>query len=547
MASIAHFFDANRFMSATGGATSASIAFYYSGTLNPAPVFTDVALTTPAANPYPVAFGDIVPALYLQPNVSYRRIITFPDATVQDLDPLPLSNNALLSDPLGAGLVGFLASGAGAGATDLLARGRQVVYVTDYNSLATPILGDGVNDDAPGIRACISANPGKKIIFPNPSVGYLIGSSLGDIPQRTHLEGPGYKQPCLLRGFNGGYMANLLDGVAINSMTWDGNGAFFTGGIVNVPLTHGNQQVANSRFIEATGGTPIHFNASTTQTSGSRSDWRNIEAYRRDGTAGSGNYAVVHDDPGVQTGGHPINMSNLKTGGFDSIDFGACNDFTLEGGAIFGFKTTPRSIGLHVNNVRIAPSAGVIQLYNGYYTNCGFSLEVQIMNGSFVRLDPSCYFNNQWADYTTGGSPSSVTSGIIYNYNPIIYAGATPITLGNGTIVAKWWRIDNTIYINVALTVGSSTTGMDAGLIAVTIPSNPNTPNVVGAHYSLSNQRDFDGAVALGGGGYRKIGAVMAASDRISLDYDGNLLGHAQPVSLTAAGTVIQISGSFVR
>lgn len=86
---IIHSFDASRFMSATGNATTATVYFYYAGTNTLAPVFTDKNLTIPSVNPLTPAKGAILPRVYLTQGVAYRRKIVFADGTIYDSDPIP--------------------------------------------------------------------------------------------------------------------------------------------------------------------------------------------------------------------------------------------------------------------------------------------------------------------------------------------------------------------------------------------------------------------------------------------------------------------------
>ncbi len=89
--SVANLFDAARFVSSTGGPEGAVIYFYFEGTTNLAPIFTDKTLTTPMANPVVVATGALLPLVFLDASVKYRRRIVFTsDGSVQDIDPLPM-------------------------------------------------------------------------------------------------------------------------------------------------------------------------------------------------------------------------------------------------------------------------------------------------------------------------------------------------------------------------------------------------------------------------------------------------------------------------
>lgn len=83
---IKHLFDESRLMSANGDITGATIYFYYSGTSTLAPIYSDNVLTTPATNPFTVAAGAVLPAVYLDPVITYRRRVVFTDGSEYDND-----------------------------------------------------------------------------------------------------------------------------------------------------------------------------------------------------------------------------------------------------------------------------------------------------------------------------------------------------------------------------------------------------------------------------------------------------------------------------
>lgn len=91
---VAHFFDSNRFTSVAGTAEGGLVYFYYTGTTNLAPIYSDSGLTTPLVNPVPVAVGAILPAIFLDPSIVYRRRIVFTtDGSVHDEDPVASAFN----------------------------------------------------------------------------------------------------------------------------------------------------------------------------------------------------------------------------------------------------------------------------------------------------------------------------------------------------------------------------------------------------------------------------------------------------------------------
>jgi hypothetical protein len=88
MSGILHTYIPNRVIDSNGIADGSSLAFYATGTLTPAAIYSDSGLTTPLANPVVVGAGAAVPSFYLDSTVTYRRKITDSDGnTISDDDP----------------------------------------------------------------------------------------------------------------------------------------------------------------------------------------------------------------------------------------------------------------------------------------------------------------------------------------------------------------------------------------------------------------------------------------------------------------------------
>lgn len=95
MASFVHLIDQRRLIGAGGSTTSGEIYFYYTGTTVKAPIYSDAALLIPMANPVVVAAGAIIPLIFLDDNIQYRRVIDYGDGSAPDTQD-PLGN--ILSD-----------------------------------------------------------------------------------------------------------------------------------------------------------------------------------------------------------------------------------------------------------------------------------------------------------------------------------------------------------------------------------------------------------------------------------------------------------------
>jgi parallel beta-helix repeat protein len=82
-----------RLMGANGDVTSGSIYFYLKDTLTLVTIYEDEGLLTPRANPVLVAAGELIPDIYLDSTVAYRRRIVYLDGSVTDTDVSNLPNN----------------------------------------------------------------------------------------------------------------------------------------------------------------------------------------------------------------------------------------------------------------------------------------------------------------------------------------------------------------------------------------------------------------------------------------------------------------------
>lgn len=171
---VVHFFDEARFLSGAGGSAGGTVYFYYTGTTNIAPIYADKALTIPMANPVSVAVGAIVPQIFLDPTITYRRRIVFSDSTVFDVDPIAAAANVLTGDLIstanskGAGLVGFSTSAtypANTVGSDLLSLNANVVRTAVTGNPVTVYV-DFVNGtDAVGKGTSFGVNAFKTIQY----------------------------------------------------------------------------------------------------------------------------------------------------------------------------------------------------------------------------------------------------------------------------------------------------------------------------------------------------------------------------------------------
>jgi hypothetical protein len=96
MAGNLHTLYQPRLIDSDGIADEASVAFYVTGTLTKANIYLDSELTIPSENPVTVDAGAEMPDIWLDPAITYRRIITYTDGSTKDTDPYSgLSANAI--------------------------------------------------------------------------------------------------------------------------------------------------------------------------------------------------------------------------------------------------------------------------------------------------------------------------------------------------------------------------------------------------------------------------------------------------------------------
>lgn len=441
--------------------------------------------------------------------------------------------------------INFTHFGTGAITRSLQLRGRDLVVVTDY---LDPDWGNGTNDDAPGIIAAIAAHPGKRIYFPRPSVAYNLGGPIGELPTGTILMGDSKRNTKLLRGYSAAdYLLELGESTGLENMWIDGNGAIHTGGLVEVMLATGRQQVRDVRIINAAGGIPIHFpctGATSAEASGSQSDWHNVEAYRVDSSAGLGRYAVVHDDAGVGSAGHPISFTHLETSGYESIDFGSCNNFFVHSSSLFHIATSDNGVGVDITGGRISEGTGgpVAITLAGSGDMTGVHCYPEII---FNATPGNAWtFNGGWMNSGyTDNNPNSTT--VVYDrtlttFTPVFYAGGVAITVGNGSVHGRWERQGTLVKFDVRLIIGS-TTSIGAGSLTVDIPTkcDANIPAQVSVFGHIT---DSSPAAFYKFGGRIVSGELVA---RLERDTSGAITA-TSPITL-AAGDTIHVSGWYRR
>lgn len=136
MGSFVHLLDQRRLIGAGGSTVDGVLYFYYSGTSTLAPIYKDSSLLIPSENPVSVGAGEILPSIFLDTAITYRRVIQYSDGTVDEQDPLGvLATEGEVGVPVGS----ILDYGGGTLPTGFLFCDGSAVSRTTYAALFTAI------------------------------------------------------------------------------------------------------------------------------------------------------------------------------------------------------------------------------------------------------------------------------------------------------------------------------------------------------------------------------------------------------------------------
>lgn len=544
----------------------AKVTFYANETTDLAAIYTSAALTVQHPNPITADASGVFPSIFADEDAEFSVAITDADdnpigglrnrdnirpslafldgveapvsgvmADVLAEDTLPAARATMGADQ--AANVNFAQAGTGAITRSTQARLRDSVSFEDFGAV-----GDGVTDDAPAIRLAIAACAGRTV---RGRKVYLLGSSLGNIPEDTRIQMDGRRGAVLLRGYNGGYLMTLRDGAELAGVCVDGNGTFgtytggFTGGLVDIPAGQGNQSIHDCRLINAVGGTPLHITCTgdtDEEVGGSRLDVRNLETWRADSTPGSGRFAIVHDDPGVPAAGHPISLHHIETGGYESIAFGACNDLYLSHSSVFECSWSTNTRGLHVAASRFSGLTGYAINGTCDFSGVSFASAVTVAAGSFSQF-PGCVFNDGYTDNSGESGVTAFLDGVEYDYTPVFKGGGVAYVKGAGELEGSYSRTGNRIDYNAYMTVASGTV-VQAGAITVSLPL-PASNNIPLQSLSVGEFASSNGNL------YLMIGKIGTGATEATLVINGGLATDSSPGPL-GTGASLQISGSYV-
>lgn len=324
----------------------------------------------------------------------------------------------------------------------------HIINVRDYGAL-----GDGSTDDSAAIIAAISAGSGKTVFFPEPASYYKLGSGLGTIPANTRLLGHNKRTTKIQRAFDGTQLMTLADGVSIENLYLDGDGATYSGKGLVISGTDGNQNVCHCRIINFNGN-PVEFTATT---AGSRSNWDNVEAWQTNGGTGTGNYAFVNAD-GSQLTAVPKSFKHIETSGFCAFSFGGSNDVFVVNSFLGDLAYTSNTRGVQIQSTRLANQVALtISGANNTIVGCDILAVVTISSGTTsCVLGPNSWNTAPFVIDSSGSNTNMVTHPAT-TYSPTLTQSAVNPTIGNATLTGVYTREGGRITASVNFVVGNST------------------------------------------------------------------------------------------
>lgn len=420
----------------------------------------------------------------------------------------------------GSALIGFIASAAGAVATNLQARGRKVIYASDFG-----VTGDGT-DEAPKLRSAIAAAAGKSLYIPTPVAGYILcNSSLGEIPANTRLFSESKRGAIIRPGFDTGSLMSLADGAQLENLSLIGNSRTCKG--VEILGTAGNQSMDNVA-ITGFANDCLYF----ALNAGSRFNAINLEASRSDGAPGSGNYAIVIEDAAEGLG--PKHFFGLETGGNCSFSFGGANNVFVVGSVLADCLFSVNNQSIHIAATRVANATTMTILGSGV-SIVGGDVFPQIILGAGAQ---SCYIapaaaNNGILD-NSGTSSNQIFEGVTKSYTPTFATSGGSVTLGDGEVFGSYQRYGTLIVGEATVLVGSTTVfNGGGGFLRIGIPINS---------ISVSLQHTVTSTILRGATYYTSGGQVQSGVPYITLIRDtSGVVSDTSPGAL-AAGDSVRVS-----
>jgi hypothetical protein len=400
-----------------------------------------------------------------------------------------------------------------------------------FPSVMDPVYGatgSGTVDDAPSIRAAITANAGKTIFFPDPPVAYKISSSLGTIPANTRLIGLNKRTTKITKAFNG-LVATLADGVCITNLYFEGDGANYTGDCFEITGTDGNQILEQVRLLNFDGPC-VEFTATT---AGSRSSFSDVEATRTNAGTTTGRYAFVIAD-GVQAAAVPRAFDHIQTGGNCAFTFGGANDLFITNSFLGDLAFSDNSRSVHIATTRVANQVA-LTIKGANHSIVGGDILAAITLGANLATSVigPCSLNNPPITDNSGLATNLVYQPVA-SYTPTFTAAGGSPALGNGTHTGSYARSGSLITFEQTLVVGG-TTNLGTGALSFTLP----VARISGGTFEVTVKAFINGA------NYTGVGQIVGGGTAVSpiRDTSGSFTA-TSPATPVATDTYI-ISGTY--
>lgn len=357
--------------------------------------------------------------------------------------------------------VTYLSSGTGAIARSMQTRLRDSLCVLDFG-----VTGDGTTDDAAAIRVAMAAAAGRSLYFPNPPGGfYLCNSSLGTLAASTTLHGESKRSTRIRANFNSGSLLTMADGSALERLYLDGNSKTCKG--VEILGSAGNQHMDNVRIISFASDC-LYFE----KNAGAGFNALNLEAYRSDGTSGSGNYAIVIEDASGGLG--PKHFFGLETGGNCAFSFGGGNNVFVIGSTLADCAFSANSSSIHILASRIANATTMSVLGSGInIVGCDVYPLTTLGSGAVsCSMGPGIW--NLGVVDSSGSAQNQIFEGVTKSYTPTVSTSVGSITVGDGSVSGTYQRTGTSVNFNANFVVGSTTSfSGGGGTFRITLPITP--------------------------------------------------------------------------
>jgi hypothetical protein len=396
----------------------------------------------------------------------------------------------------------------------------RVAYV---NVKTYGAIGNGVADDTAAFTAAMAASTAIYV----PPGNYKITSTL-TVPNNTSLIGAG-RGTAKLQKFFDGDMMTLGNYSNLSGLWLDGQGSTlsYTGQGVVINNGNGRQSITSCRITNFLNGACLYFFSQ----GGTQCSVVDLIASQTNGATGTGNFAIVIQDTGsVESGAFPRKFSHIETNGFCSFSFGSSNNTYVSNSFLADLFYSLNSRATLITNCRIANQAALlIQGNNHTIISSAISPQITIQTTSDnIALQGNSYNNLPIID--NSNNSRNLLDSWRLAYTPALTSGGTAPSLGNGTILASYYRNGATTTVVGQLTIGSTTT-LGTGGLKVSLP------------HAMKNDIDFAGGVVymnIGGTVYEGFAQIATGTAVVDLLRDTS-------GSVTAASPGTFGTGDFIR